>query len=282
MKSKTHSINYLSLFCTFIWVSVVILLVLLVIKYDNRKMTVIEGNVNIYCTSNDFKDAINFEMENCILNLQRIYSQESPLAMYQISYEDASRLCYLIAYYANKYAIDLYVAMTLVAVESSFKETVYNSRGKAYGLCQVTEPCLTEYNYYHNTNYTVQMLRNANINLEVGFWYFNRIMNHYNNNYNYIRDFNLWVKTLDTYIAYNYGVTNFARLRDSDRDSLRAGYYPNTEGTKATNYGAREGDEYKPYKRLLKMYNKIIESGTCEIPGVYREKFLRESLKISS
>ena len=130
-------------------------------------------------------------------------------------------------------------------VESDFAKNAYNQRGKAYGLCQITQPCLSEYNWHNGTNYTLDQIIDPDLNLKIGFWYYHRLLTHYKKYTEYgIHDFK------DAYIAYNLGVTAFKNVSESGRISLRNGIYP------CSIYGAKKGSYYNPSLR----YDKIISA----------------------
>ena len=60
----------------------------------------------------------------------------------KLNFESAINLIEKIEKAAEKYQMDLKTALALVDVESSFNVKAKNKRGDAYGLCQVTFPCL--------------------------------------------------------------------------------------------------------------------------------------------
>ena len=163
--------------------------------------------------------------------------------------EEACELVNTILEKAKEYGISKEMAFTLVHVESDFY-TSANSRADAIGLCQVTAPCLADYNNYHPTNqYNMSDMKTVNKNLDVGFWYFKHIIDHYTNNgcYDTSNSENLMK---DVYIAYNIGVTAFSSVGVSGRNSFRSGYYPKAM------YGAKAGDPYGPVKRFNAKYGE--------------------------
>lgn len=135
-------------------------------------------------------------------------------------------------------------AFCIVHVESDFRSDAFNRGGKAYGLCQVTSPCLDEYNWKHNTNYTLQDMFNVDKNLEVGFWYYNRLIYHYGSAFG-LTTTNEWSLLRDAYIAYNVGITKFSNIGRWGRNELRNGRYP------CNMYGSKTGDIYQPYFRFV-------------------------------
>lgn len=168
----------------------------------------------------------------------------------KLNFESAIFLIEKIEKAAEKYQMDLKTALALVDVESSFNAKAKNRGGEAYGLCQVTFPCLKEYNEWHGTDYTLENMYDEDLNLEVGFWYYKiRILDYYNKKYDFITTNSEWETFRDAYIAYNIGISNFAKIGKSGRNSLRQGIYPNSEYTKK--YG-KAGSSYNPLKRCMR------------------------------
>lgn len=168
----------------------------------------------------------------------------------KLNFEGAIDLIKKIEKAAEKYQMDLKTALALVDVESSFNAKAKNKRGDAYGLCQVTLPCLTQYNWKHGTDYTLENMYDADLNLEVGFWYYKvYILGICNKEYDYITTNDEWKTFRDAYIAYNIGVTTFAKIGKSGRNSLRQGVYPKSKYTKK--YG-KPGSAYNPAKRCMR------------------------------
>ena len=116
------------------------------------------------------------------------------------AWDNATMLFSKIAKYAADYNIDIVDALTLVHVESDFKVNAYHKYTSATGLCQITKLCLSDFNKITNSNYTMEDMFNADKNLEVGFWYFARLLNdeYYGKNY-------LIENIEDAYLAYNCG-----------------------------------------------------------------------------
>lgn len=166
---------------------------------------------------------------------------------YDFTFEDAFSILNAISYYSDKHNLSLKDGIIIVHVESDFKVDAYNKWGKAYGLCQVTKPCLEEYNWKHGTDYTLEDMYDVNLNLEVGFWYYNRILTNYDDRYNYITTTSDDKKIRDAYIAYNIGVTVFDKVGRDGRNMLRNGKFPMNA------YGYRKGETYRPVLRLYEV-----------------------------
>lgn len=161
------------------------------------------------------------------------------------TFEDGLFLAEKIADAAERAGLTYTQGFVICYVESDFAKNAYNNRGKAYGLCQITQPCLSEYNWHNGTKYTLNQVMDPDLNLKIGFWYYHRLLTHYKNYTEYgIRDLK------DAYIAYNLGVTAFKNVGESGRISLRKGIYP------CSIYGAKKGSYYNPSLR----YDKIIST----------------------
>ena len=90
-------------------------------------------------------------------------------------------------------------------------------------------------------------MMNPELNLEDGFWYYNRILTHYSDYYGYITTTTEETRLRDAYICYNVGVTVFNKIGWNGRHSLRTGTYPSDM------YGSKKGDVYEPMNRFNKL-----------------------------
>lgn len=184
--------------------------------------------------------------------------QRYVLKIQKLAYEDGKSLslvdCYSLAekirVVAFEEGLPFETALLIVAIESSFQSNAYNKWGNAYGLCQVTSVCLLEYNEKHNTNYTLDDMCNIDLNLHVGFWYYHRILHHYNDHYDFLSTSSVKKTLRDAYIAYNIGVTAFHDLGRQGRNELRRGRYPKKM------YGYKKGSPYRPLDRFNNLYEK--------------------------
>jgi len=192
------------------------------------------------------------------INFQDILVQKYVLKIYKLACEEGNGLslteCYSLAEKIRIIALEedlpFETALLIVAIESSFQPKAYNKWGNAYGLCQVTVLCLREYNWNHGTNYTLDDMYDIDLNLHVGFWYYHRILNHYNDYYDFLTTTSNKKKLRDAYIAYNVGVTVFSNLGRQGRNELRRGLYPKKIG------GCKKGSPYKPLYRFNNLYDK--------------------------
>lgn len=161
------------------------------------------------------------------------------------SKSDAANLANKIRKAANKHNLGTSEAFAIVHIESNFRPRAYNRVGKAYGLCQITAPCLAEYNNHHTNKFELEEMLDPDKNLEVGFWYYSRLLTHYAAYESYGIDLSTEYTALrDAYIAYNFGISLFRKVGECGRNELRCGRYP------IDIYGCKKGDVYSPYKRF--------------------------------
>ena len=201
--------------------------------------TINDADINFKLDEN-----FNFEYVSKIIEV-RLICGDSNLIVREVT-ELQKKICE----YSNKYNLTQEEGFIIVHTESDFKINAYNKYGNAVGLCQITEPCIREYNNMHGTEYTLEQMYDIDLNLEVGFWYFNRLLNHYSKYSEYGITTDTRRQALrDCYIAYNIGITKFKEVGRYGRNQLRIGYYP------ANMYGAKKGDIYQPIYRYRNIYN---------------------------
>lgn len=201
--------------------------------------TINDADINFKLDEN-----FNFEYVSKIIEV-RLICGDSNLIVREVT-ELQKKICE----YSNKYNLIQEEGFIIVHTESDFKINAYNKYGNAVGLCQITEPCVREYNNMHGTEYTLEQMYDVDLNLEVGFWYFNRLLNHYSKYSEYGITTDTRRQALrDCYIAYNIGITKFKEVGRYGRNQLRIGYYP------ANMYGAKKGDIYQPIYRYRNIYN---------------------------
>ena len=201
--------------------------------------TINDADINFKLDEN-----FNFEYVSKIIEV-RLICGDSNLIVREVT-ELQKKICE----YSNKYNLTQEEGFIIVHTESDFKINAYNKYGNAVGLCQITEPCVREYNNMHGTEYTLEQMYDIDLNLEVGFWYFNRLLNHYSKYSEYGITTDTRRQALrDCYSAYNIGITKFKEVGRYGRNQLRTGYYP------VNMYGAKKGDVYKPIYRYCNIYN---------------------------
>jgi soluble lytic murein transglycosylase-like protein len=151
------------------------------------------GTVNM--TVNSYSNPLYIQN---IINARTAY--DDPKFTGDEAWDNASSLFSKIAKYAADYNINLIDALTLVHVESDFKEDAHRKDTTATGLCQITKICLSDFNDITKKNYTMHDMFDVNKNLEVGFWYFARLLDdeYYGKKY-------LIENIEDAYLAYNCG-----------------------------------------------------------------------------
>ena len=202
---------------------------------------------NVYYEVNIYTLGDNIERFNSDY-ASKIVSVRTSNNDYSITMEDAENLSKKIYNYAKKYDFTHKEGMVIINTESDFKKDAYNRKGKAYGLCQITQPCLSEYNKINGTEYELWQMFDVDLNLEVGFWYYNRLMNYYSNYVKYgIKTETREQAIADCYIAYNVGITTFKNVGHWGRNQLRVGYYP------IDMYGSKSGESYIPITRFRKI-----------------------------
>ena len=201
--------------------------------------TINDADINFKLDEN-----FNYEYVSKIIEVRLICGDSNLIV------RDTIELQKKICEYSNKYNLTQEEGFIIVHTESDFKINAYNRYGNAVGLCQITEPCVREYNNMHGTEYTLEQMYDVDLNLEVGFWYFNRLLNHYSKYSEYGITTDTRRQALrDCYIAYNIGITKFKEVGRYGRNQLRIGYYP------ANMYGAKKGDIYQPINRYRNIYN---------------------------
>ena len=201
--------------------------------------TINDADINFKLDEN-----FNFEYVSKIIEV-RLICGDSNLIVREVT-ELQKKICE----YSNKYNLTQEEGFIIVHTESDFKINANNKYSNAIGLCQITEPCIREYNNMHGTEYTLEQMYDVDLNLEVGFWYFNRLLNHYSKYSEYGITTDTRRQALrDCYIAYNIGITKFKEVGRYGRNQLRIGYYP------ANMYGAKKGDIYQPIYRYRNIYN---------------------------
>lgn len=209
--------------------------------YEEKPSVVYYDNIIEYDCPEDIY--ISAESISNIMRVRTIECKDEDFTL-----DEAYTIFYKIRFYAEKYHISLKDALVIINVESDFKFDAYNKYGQAYGLCQVTQICLDEYNWNHcATNYTLEDMYDIDANLEVGFWYYNRILTHYSEHYGYITTSSPDKAIRDAYIAYNIGTTVFNKVGRDGRNMLRNGTFP------INGYGYRKGEKYNPVFRLYEI-----------------------------
>lgn len=256
MEKKLKLVAFFGIYYTF-----VLLIGIMVInsyrtctKINNDFQETQQININTFKIYND-KNIIDVDTKPTIIEepinrenyVYQIANIRWGLGDKNFTIQHAHELLNKIEFYAKNNDLTLQSALTIVNVESDFNKNAYVKSTQAYGLTQSTPVCLNEYNWMNGTDYTVDDLFDVDINLEVGFWYYNRILTHYNDCYGYITTSTPENALRDAYLAYNVGVTMFDKIGQSGRNELRNGVYP------CNMYGSQKGEAYEPINRYLKL-----------------------------
>lgn len=186
---------------------------------------------------------IDYDMVDAARRIFEIHRSQRPNDGF--TFEEALDLSKKITRHAKEEGLSKQSGYIIVYVESDFCNVV-NGFG-ATGYCQITPPCLNEFNdKAGRCRYTMTDMKDPDKNLEVGFWYYNRLMTYYADRSEY--GLTTWTEDRllrDAYIAYNVGVTTFKAVGKWGRNELRSGRYPRNM------YGARRGDPYIPALRYF-------------------------------
>lgn len=89
-------------------------------------------------------------------------------------------------------------------IESSGNPNAFNSRTRCYGLYQISEICLREFNQINKTNYEPADLFDPFINEALASWYFKRLKQ-------LLNFYNIPVSITTLLASYNWGIGNVSR-----------------------------------------------------------------------
>ena len=256
------SMSILKIMCVAIWLCVAGLFVLLGLQIRDNKEPAKETPVAQVTGNNNSVSVVNGNNNTVIIaeTVAPLSEKEVAVSYWatkivavrtlryndrRFTFDDGMKLAEKIAAAAENAGLSYTQGFVICYVESDFSRFAHNRKGDAYGLCQITQPCLDEYNHKNKTNYALKDMLNPDLNLKVGFWYYHRLLSHYKKYKKYgIHDLK------DAYIAYNIGVTAFMNVGEEGRQLLRDGVYP------CSIYGARKGARYQPSLR----YDGIIST----------------------
>lgn len=89
-------------------------------------------------------------------------------------------------------------------IESNGNPFAFNARTKCYGLYQISEVCLQEFNALEKKDYRLQDLFDSSVNEEIAGWYFERLQ--------YMLDhYGIKVNVTTVLASYNWGIGNVVR-----------------------------------------------------------------------
>lgn len=129
----------------------------------------------------------------------------------------------------HKYNFKYYEILAVIDAESEFKVKA-RSKLNCKGLMQVSQYALKDYNDFHKNK--IYDLYNIENNLEVGFWFLDRIRTKLNTD-----DFH------EIYVAYNVGLSYYKK----HKEELLNGIYKGDKYNALNRYLEKE----KKYKELL-------------------------------
>jgi soluble lytic murein transglycosylase-like protein len=97
-------------------------------------------------------------------------------------------------------AVDLSIIKT---IESNGDPTVVNYGSGCYGLYQISEVCLKDYNQQHDSHYRVRDLLKPSVNHRISSWYFGRIRE-------MLASLGIPINLITMIASYNWGIGNVA------------------------------------------------------------------------
>ena len=101
--------------------------------------------------------------------------------------------------------INLYA---LAVIESSLNPMAVNQRTQAYGMYQITQPALTDYNESHKTSWILKDMLTASRCAKVADWYVNKRIQ------KMLYAYEIPITVENVLSCYNYGIGNFKKDRD--------------------------------------------------------------------
>ncbi len=90
------------------------------------------------------------------------------------------------------------------SIESDNNPFAVNSRTGCYGLYQISEICLRDFNQINRTQYAVDDLLDPRVNEQIASWYFDRLKG-------LLRRYDIPVSVTTLLASYNWGIGNVAR-----------------------------------------------------------------------
>jgi len=94
----------------------------------------------------------------------------------------------------------------IIQIESNWKHNAKSHKG-AVGLCQITKPCLRDFNDFNYTFYTMKDMIDPQKNMRVSQWYLNERIPQMLKARGYV------VTVENVLVAYNAGISNLKRWR---------------------------------------------------------------------
>jgi hypothetical protein len=112
----------------------------------------------------------------------------------------------ILFFYPCAEAIDLEVIKT---IESEGNRLAFNSRSKCYGLYQISEICLLDFNQINKTSYVPAELFDPHINRMIAGWYFKRIQR-------MLAYYKIPVSATTLIASYNWGIGNVVKWQRNE------------------------------------------------------------------
>jgi soluble lytic murein transglycosylase-like protein len=202
-----------------------------------RERVKIDQQANVQCYQNLPTIQSNTTISQIKQN-KDVYSLSCSLCKKEYAEEIAKNV--LIQY--QKTGIEPYVIYAIIETESDFTKEAKSFLGapSGRGLMQVSEVALKEYNNWHRKKYVKKDLYNISINLEVGCWYYTKLV-----------DYTKTRMYRNLYVAYNVGPYEY---------NLNSQFYMNNTFPDKRYYGAlKRFDNYyhKYYYIFYKDFNLL-------------------------
>jgi soluble lytic murein transglycosylase len=79
-----------------------------------------------------------------------------------------------VSHYATAFGVEPSLIFAVIRQESQGEPNAKGSTGD-FGLMQITQPALTDFNVAHNTTYKLEELFDADLNIKVGSWFLSHL-----------------------------------------------------------------------------------------------------------
>lgn len=175
-----------------------------------------------------------------ILTVFKVFNIEEKILMhlYPIKYEE------YVYKYSEELNIDPMLTFAIIKTESNFQEKVISKSG-AIGLMQLMENTAKEQAKKLNMEYTKEMLYSAETNLKIGLYYFNTLLDYYEQNY------------ILAFAAYNAGLGNVQKWINEGTIKKDGSDIENIPFKETNMYVRKIIKNYETYKKLYGDREKI-------------------------
>jgi len=90
-------------------------------------------------------------------------------------------IIYRIRIQALRHNVPSYILLRIALIESAFNPNAVGQTGD-YGLFQITQPVVDDYNGVHGTNHrAIDLIGNETLSAEIAAWHMRRLLNRYEN-----------------------------------------------------------------------------------------------------